>query len=62
MKFSFVLCLATFGVLLMEKSANGTIGTVFTNGNKTLNAFLLRMVPLVAMVLLVDHMVEFSSY
>ena len=36
------------------KSTNGTVGTIFTNGNqKTLNVFLLPMVPLV------DHMVEF---
>ena len=39
------------------KSTNGTVGTIFTNGNqKTLNVFLLPMVPLV------DHMVEFLSY
>ena len=39
------------------KSTNGTVGTNFTNGNqKTLNGFLLPMVPLV------DHMVEFLSY
>ena len=30
------------------KSTNGTVGTIFTNGNqKTLNVFLLPMVPLV---------------
>ena len=45
------------------KSTNGTVGTIFTNGNqKTLNAFLLPMVPLVPTVPLVDHMVEFLSY
>ena len=51
------------------KSTNGTVGTIFTNGNqKTLNVFLLPMVPLVPMVPmvpmvpLVDHMVEFLSY
>ena len=47
------------------KSTNGTVGTIFTNGNqKTLNVFLLPMVPLVLvpMVPLVDHMVEFLSY
>ena len=39
------------------KSTNGTVGTIFNNGNqKTLNVFLLPMVPLV------DHMVEFQSY
>ena len=39
------------------KSTNGTVGTIFTNGNrKTLNVFLL---PLVPMVPLVDHMVYF---
>ena len=38
------------------KSTNGTVGTIFTNGNqKTLNVCLLPMVPLV------DHMVEFLS-
>ena len=42
------------------KSTNGTVGTIFTNGNqKTLNVFLLPMVPLVP---LVDHVVEFLSY
>ena len=54
---------ATFGVLPMVKfckSTNGIVGTIFTNGNqKTLNVFLLPMVPLVP---LVDHMVEFLSY
>ena len=45
------------------KSTNGTVGTIFTNGNqKTLNAFLLPMVPLVPTVPLVGHMVEFLSY
>ena len=45
------------------KSTNGTVGTIFTNGNqKTLNVFLLPKVPLVPMVPLVDHMVEFLSY
>ena len=45
------------------KSTNGTVGTIFTNGNqKTLNVFLLPMVPFVPMVPLVDHMVEFLSY
>ena len=39
------------------KSTNGTVGTMFTDGNqKTLNVFLLPMVPFV------DHMVEFLSY
>ena len=33
------------------KSTNGTVGTIFTNGNqKTLYAFLLPMVPLIQMV------------
>ena len=41
----------------ISKSTNGTVGTIFTNGNqKTMNVFLLPMVPLV------DHMVEFLSY
>ena len=45
------------------KSTNGTVGTIFTNGNqKTLNAFLLPMVPLVPTVPLVGHMVEFLLY
>ena len=45
------------------KSTNGTVGTIFTNGNqKTLNVFLLPMVPLVPVVPLVDHMVQGSSY
>ena len=45
------------------KSTNGTVGTIFTNGNqKTLNVFLLPMVPLKPMVPLVDHMVKFLSY
>ena len=45
------------------KSTNGTVGTIFTNGNqKTLNAFLLPMVPLVPTVPLVGHMVEFLTY
>ena len=45
------------------KSTNGTVGTIFTNGNqKTLNVLLLPMVPLVPMVPSVDHMVEFLSY
>ena len=42
------------------KSTNGTVGTSFTNGNqKSLNVFLMPMVP---MVPLVDHMVEFLLY
>ena len=45
------------------KSTNGTVGTIFTNGNlNTLDVFLLPMVALVPMVPLVDHMVEFLSY
>ena len=39
------------------KCTNGTVGTIFTNGNqKTLNVFLLPMVPLV------DHVVLFITF
>ena len=57
---------AMFGVLPMVKYANLPMVLlvpflpVYTNGNqKTLNIFLLPVVPLVTMVPLVDHMVEF---